>query len=255
MQGLYCVDCPQPLLARFDSAGHLDSGFGEGGVLHLLAPDGGKLLGSAEEVIALTDGKLLVKGTGAETSSGRRTPFVARLNADGSYDPSFGNGGLAVITFPCLERGYKQLGRESCLPTIDVELHLQGLRGKHPAVSLRLRPREDWARLRRVKLTLPYMLRPRPGFRSRARVVTLEGAASRGKVRARRAKNGHLQRYLFFERLGLAREMQVELPVGSLEIFGRKPRARKLPFALEVQLVHDGESELGGKRSLKLFAG
>ena len=255
MRGPFCLDCPQPLLARFDSEGTLDPGFGEGGVLHLLAPDGSKLLGTVEEVVALPDGKLLVKGTGQPTVSGIGAPFVARLNADGSYDPGFGNGGLAVVTFPCLERPFEQLRREGCLPTIESQLRLRGLRKRRPALSLRLRPQEDWARIRRVKVTMPSMLRPVRGFRKRARVIVVEGAVRRGKVRARRAENGHLQRRLFFDRLGLGRELRVRIPAGAMEVFGHRYPGQKLEFQVEIQLVHDGSSELGGERTLTLFPG
>ena len=52
--GPLCHECPQPLLARFDSSGHLDSAFGEGGLRRLLRPDGGVLEGSVEDVVALS---------------------------------------------------------------------------------------------------------------------------------------------------------------------------------------------------------
>ena len=254
--GPFCIECPQPLLARFDSNGQLDPGFGEGGVRHLLRPDGGVLQGEVEDVAALADGKLLVKGMVSGKGLEQRAPFVARLNADGSYDPSFGSGGWTVPTFPCMERSYAQLGRESCLPTIQATVRLRGLRQGRPSLSLGVRPAEEWARLRRVRVTLPPMLRPREGFRKRAQVVPVEGGSSRGKVRSRRTKTGQFQRRLVFDHLGWAREMRATLPAGSLEVFGRLPkRGAKLSFQLGLELVFDGGSVLAADRKLTLVTG
>ena len=254
--GPLCSDCPQPLLARFDSSGHLDPAFGKGGLLRLLRPDGKVLDGAVEDVIALADGKLLVKGSVSGGELLRNAPFVARLNPDGSYDPAFGSGGWKVLTFPCMERSYAQLLRESCLPTIHTSLRLRGLRKGYPTLSLRVRPEEEWARIRRITVTMPEMIRPRNGFRKRARVVPLEGASARGEVRSRRSKNGHFQRRLVFDHLGWAREMRATFPRGSLEVFGRLPkRGAKLSFMLDLELVQDGGSVLGGQRRVVLRTG
>ncbi|HEX5988615.1 MAG TPA: hypothetical protein VFY75_00190 [Solirubrobacterales bacterium] len=256
MIGPFCARCPQPLLARFDAGGQLDASFGDGGLRRLLRPNGGILEGEVEDVIALADGKLLVKGIVAGVGLVHRAPFVARLNPDGSYDPSFGSGGWTVPVFPCMERSYAQLLRESCLPTIQAKVRVRGLRKGRPALFLRVRPLEGWARLRRVTVTMPPMLRPRNGFRERARVVPVEGGSRVGKVRSRRAKNGHFQRLLIFDHLGWAREMRATLPVGSLEVLGRLPkRGRKLTFDLDLELVQDGGSEVGGFRSLTVRTG
>jgi len=254
--GPLCQECPQPLLARFDSGGHLDPTFGEGGLRRLLRPDGGVFEGSVEDVVALADGKLLVKGMVSGGGLESSAPFVARLNPDGSYDPSFGRGGWTVLTFPCFERSYGQLRRESCLPTIQTKLRLRGLRKGRPALSLQVRPTEEWARIRRITVTLPAMLRPRNGFRKRARVVPVEAGSTRGMVRSRRAKNGHFQRRLFFDHLGWAREMQAMLPAGTLEVFGRLPKpGRKLSFQLNLELVFDGGSVLAGDRQVTVVTG
>jgi uncharacterized delta-60 repeat protein len=100
MIGPFCVECPQPLLARFDSSGRLDPAFGEGGLRRLLRPDGGVLEGEIEDVASLADGKLLVKGLVRGAGLAFRTPFLARLNPDGSYDPSFGSGAGRSPPFP-----------------------------------------------------------------------------------------------------------------------------------------------------------
>lgn len=253
--GPVCGECPQPLLTRFDSAGRLDPSFGVGGVLRLLRPDGGILVAELEEVVALADGRLLVKGTGPMTPAGVPAPFVARLNADGSYDPSFGSGGWTTPTFPCLERSRAQLLREGCLPTTKVRVRLRGLRRGRPALTLRVRSQEEWSRIRRITMDLPQRLRLLPGFRKRTRVITVGGASSRGKVHAKKGEKGQLLRRLVFERLGPAREMRVTLPVGSMETLGRLPRDRKLMFQLQLEIVEEGGFDRPGRRQLKAFAG
>ena len=206
LAGPVCTECPQPLLARFDSDGHLDPGFGEGGLRRLLRPDGDIVEGEVEDVVGLSDGKLLVKGMVSVTRNGIRSPFVARLNPDGSYDPTFGSGGWTIPAFPCLDRSYADLSRESCLPTIRARVRVGGLRGGRPSLSLRIRtlggladppghghPAFDAAPPQRL---------PQAGSDHLGR----KGNSSRGRVRSRRAGNGHLQRRLFFDHLGHTRE-------------------------------------------------
>jgi uncharacterized delta-60 repeat protein len=67
---------------RLDSAGALDPGFADGGVLYY-AP------GGAQSVLLDPDGAILVSGS----SNGALT--VIRLHADGSLDESFGTAGVA----------------------------------------------------------------------------------------------------------------------------------------------------------------
>jgi uncharacterized delta-60 repeat protein len=253
--GPVCARCPQPLLVRFDSAGRPDPSFGNGGVLRLLRPDGGILEGEVEEVVALADGKLLVKGTGPVVRAGVRAPFLARLNADGSYDPGFGNGGWTTPGFPCLKRSAARLRREGCLPSVRVKLRVTGLREGRPGLSLQVRPREGWARIRRVVVRLPQRMRPVRGFRKRARVVAVDGASERGRVHARKGRNGNLVGPLTFERLGSAREMRASLPVGSLEFPGGVPRNRKLAFELQLELIEEGGFDRPGRLVLKVPAG
>ena len=83
-------------LARFNADGSLDSSFGEGGkVIH------STVVGNARAVALQPDGKLLVAGI--SPVSGKGSDFgdflVARYNADGSLDSSFGSGGEVVTDF------------------------------------------------------------------------------------------------------------------------------------------------------------
>lgn len=74
-------------VARFLSDGSIDLSFGQGGLVELGAslPDGTTATGIALQA----DGKILAAwNLGADAK-------VFRLNADGSFDPSFGSGGMA----------------------------------------------------------------------------------------------------------------------------------------------------------------
>ena len=80
-------------VARYNPNGTLDTTFdGDGKVLlALIGANGG-----AQEVFVLPDGKIIVAGT-AESSGGGFA--VAKLNADGSLDTTFGTNGTAVTSF------------------------------------------------------------------------------------------------------------------------------------------------------------
>jgi uncharacterized delta-60 repeat protein len=74
------------VLARYNSNGTLDTAFGTGGIASIEIASF-----SGMKVAIQTDGKILVGGG----SSGRFA--VARYNANGSLDMSFGTGGLSVL--------------------------------------------------------------------------------------------------------------------------------------------------------------
>jgi uncharacterized delta-60 repeat protein len=82
-------------VVRYGADGSLDGGFGSGGTVATLPL-------SPEAVAALPSGKVLVAGAGVYTPVGVKTPavnqvIVARLNADGSLDESFGTKGLVSL--------------------------------------------------------------------------------------------------------------------------------------------------------------
>ena len=81
---------PTYALQRFNPDGQLDTHFGDNGVLYL-----SPAMGFGEDsVIALqTDGKIVVMGHG----EGDTSTTLVRLNADGSFDTSFGANG--TVTF------------------------------------------------------------------------------------------------------------------------------------------------------------
>ncbi|MBL7942228.1 MAG: T9SS type A sorting domain-containing protein [Flavobacteriales bacterium] len=80
------------LLAKYDADGTPADGFGNMGVAQLDLSLGGYDLGFV--VVPLSDGKLLIGGS-TEVKSGN-SGFVTRLNADGSIDNSFGEGGTGT---------------------------------------------------------------------------------------------------------------------------------------------------------------
>src|SRR5258706_450502 len=79
-------------------AGALDTTFGSGGkVITDTGSDATHLFDdSADNVLIQPDGKILVQGTRIDTADATATPtkFVARYNADGSLDATFGNNGV-----------------------------------------------------------------------------------------------------------------------------------------------------------------
>lgn len=85
---------PRHLLSATYS-GELDPNFGENGIAHV---DIHSLSATAAHTASTPDGRTLIAGTAGEDP---RTPthFVARLNADGSRDTTFGSDGLIAPPF------------------------------------------------------------------------------------------------------------------------------------------------------------
>lgn len=81
-------------LARLTPSGALDPTFGGTGLL-IVSRVGNEY---ANDVALQGDGKILVAG-GLGPQGGPSDSFIARFGSDGSLDPGFGNGGLAVRSF------------------------------------------------------------------------------------------------------------------------------------------------------------
>lgn len=81
-------------MSKTDFSFNLDNAFGSSGHSVYI---GGKSLGRIRKTIALSDGKTLIAGdvVGPLDTIG----FVARLNEDGSFDPSFGTAGVVIDLF------------------------------------------------------------------------------------------------------------------------------------------------------------
>jgi len=223
--GTHCVGCGQPMLARFDAGGRLDPSFGDDGLLRLRRPDGGILPGRVVQVVPLADGKVLVTGPFHEW--GKFAFFVARLNPDGSYDRSFGEGGLVTPRFPC--RDHPQAFHRfepGCLPSLRVAMHLGRTHSRHPVLTLRARHSFAWAGINTLAVTLPEAMRLGPSFEKKVRV---RGTSEVGRIRAEPAKAGERGPVLFLEGLGNADEVRLRLGAGATVL--RSPReGRRLPF-------------------------
>ena len=90
----FVVRVPQFAVVRYHPIGTVDTSFGTGGKLIVPA------FQQAEAIAIQPDGKILVGGTGFCCSPGATSGAVLiRLNPDGSFDSSFGNGGVVETTF------------------------------------------------------------------------------------------------------------------------------------------------------------
>ncbi|MEO8587770.1 MAG: T9SS type A sorting domain-containing protein [Flavobacteriales bacterium] len=79
-------------VVRYNANGTVDAGFGVGGVVSV----GGTGNMDAYAIAVQPDGKIVVAGDSGFVSAART--FVLRLNADGTPDASFGNGGLTTAS-------------------------------------------------------------------------------------------------------------------------------------------------------------
>lgn len=84
------------LLARYDADGGLDATFGTGGLV--VTDDGGTSNDGAHALIRQPDGAYVIAGTAAVGTSARMV--VARYDATGALDPTFGIGGVATHGSP-----------------------------------------------------------------------------------------------------------------------------------------------------------
>jgi len=86
---------PLFILARLNVNGSLDTTFGSGGIVETqVGPTGGSF-GAVASVLALQpDGKILVAGQNAEP--GGASGVIARYEANGQLDDTFGSGGLVA---------------------------------------------------------------------------------------------------------------------------------------------------------------
>jgi uncharacterized delta-60 repeat protein len=84
-------------LARYNTNGLLDSSFGTGGLTAIPFPDGATEQGNA--LVLSPDGKIVVAGAAFVTFSTPADFALARYNPDGSFDTTFGSGGIVRTDF------------------------------------------------------------------------------------------------------------------------------------------------------------
>jgi uncharacterized delta-60 repeat protein len=247
--GPLCSKCPQPMLARFKPNGELDPAFGSGGLLHLSMPDGGTLEGAVEQIAAFADGKILISGfTRQAQYTGTKETFVARLNPNGSYDPSFGDHGLAVVGFPCNDPDPARQRAAGCLPAEVVTMRLSGFGHRRPSLHLRVLPNLPWAALRSVTLYLPRGMRLAKGFGSKLRVSAVGDSVGKWRIHGSRLGSGRAKTVLQISRLGRTSEVQVRLGRGSLEDLRARLRHREPVFRVEAGFTPaDWDIDLGSQ--------
>lgn len=237
--------CEEPLVARFTADGQLDTSFGQGGLVRLTTPGGGRLAASsADSVFALPGGKVLVQGVSRVPGTTLNVPFLERLNPDGSFDPTFGEGGMVRLPPACSsEKRLARLRRQGCIAGARARLRVSGLASGRPSVSLRVRPSLPWARIATVRLRLPDGLRATAALPGKARVLAIGG--TRGS-----SSDGGPNRYLgaqpaepkpgriAFNDLGEPQVLDVRLRRAALRAvraLGRKP-----VFHVTVRFLHEG---------------
>ena len=93
------------ILARYTSAGSLDSGFGTGGIVttDILGDDNG-----CNALALQSDGKIVV--TGYAYDGAKYVFATARYNSDGTLDSGFGSGGIVTTAFFYIRRE----GKSNC---------------------------------------------------------------------------------------------------------------------------------------------
>jgi uncharacterized delta-60 repeat protein len=88
-------------LARYQPAGTLDPSFGGGGTRDIDFGPGSPGIGTNEAVEAVAlqpDGKIVTAGARSDTGDSAASFMVNRFNPDGSFDPSFGSGGVVTTS-------------------------------------------------------------------------------------------------------------------------------------------------------------
>jgi uncharacterized delta-60 repeat protein len=85
------------ILARFNPDGTLDSSFGTGG--QVMVPFNQSGFDTAQDVAVQADGKIVVVGLTSNSITLNDDFALARFNADGTLDTSFGSGGKVTTDF------------------------------------------------------------------------------------------------------------------------------------------------------------
>jgi uncharacterized delta-60 repeat protein len=87
---------PAFTVARYNADGSLDAAFGSGGAVLTDFPGNEDV---ANAVVIQNDGKIVAAGTVLDTVSFQLDFVVARYSSDGSFDTTFGNGGIVTTDF------------------------------------------------------------------------------------------------------------------------------------------------------------
>lgn len=113
------------LVMRLHPDGTLDASFGTGGFSEPEISTGDDF---AYAVAPLADGRILLAGSALDGEF-RNQPAVVRMNADGSVDSGFGNGGVAALPVIELDNNFWSIGVQSSGRIIAAGHYDQGLTG------------------------------------------------------------------------------------------------------------------------------
>jgi uncharacterized delta-60 repeat protein len=83
-------------LIRYNTNGSLDTTFGTGGIAYVPEPAGDSSIKNPNGIEVQSNGKIVATAPALDSSS-HAQPAAVRVNADGSLDTSYGNGGWATI--------------------------------------------------------------------------------------------------------------------------------------------------------------
>ena len=97
-------------LARYDSNGTLDGGFGSGGKV---TTDFGGQFSDAAALVAQADGRLVAAGSADTSPDGPGVFALARYRTDGTLDPTFGTGGKVATEFAAGSAGANALALQA----------------------------------------------------------------------------------------------------------------------------------------------
>jgi uncharacterized delta-60 repeat protein len=214
--------CWRLLVGRFNSDGSVDTGFGSEGFVRLETSNDVAWEPGPIGLAVVSGGKILL----SEAPRREQGRFVlARYDADGELDRSFGNGGI-VTALPC-QGTVLQRRRLGCLSSAAARLRVAGLAGRRPHGRLRVTVDNAVDPIAAVRILLPSALRARPGAARRVRIV----AVPRHEA-AKNVQRGSIGVY----RLGLARGLHVGLRPGLLRAVEKIESGHKLVFRVEVKL-------------------
>jgi uncharacterized delta-60 repeat protein len=220
--------CWNLLIGRFNSDGSVDTTFGQGGFARLATPNDPRFEPGDVDLAVLPDGKLLLsEGTG----TGREVFVLARYDADGKLDQSFGDAGIATA-LPC-QGSISQRRRSGCLGSAVVNLRFSGLATRRPHGSLSVVNRNPLDPIVAVQVLLPFPLRGRPASAKRVKVVTVRRHEAAVKVHPGS---------VVVNRMGLPRGLHIGLPPGILRAAREIPQGHKLIFRVEVR-YRDGSTQ------------
>jgi uncharacterized delta-60 repeat protein len=95
------------VLVRYNADGSLDTTFGSGGIVRMI---GGAGVEPAQDLVIQPDGRIVVAGGSYDEVSDTIFFTVYRFDTNGSFDATFGSGGIAIAPFSGFAVGHQAYG-------------------------------------------------------------------------------------------------------------------------------------------------